>query len=370
MSELRVTVVEQPHVPPVFRLVQRPPLPPGSALVSVLACALDADDERLIGGAAPRFPLWPGRYFVGAIDGLGTGLTEDATGNRLRPGTPVLAPSVIPCGVCALCRDPPRHAPGCLSPLRLGIDSHPSGLSGGLADAVFVPNGAMHALTLTMPPWLATLAESFATCLRAFARAQAIGRFPPGASVLILGRDATALLAVVAARELGAGRVILIGAPDTPFLRLARQCGAEATIDAMDVPDPDERVAITRETVAGRGVDLALACDPGHAVAPEALGSLREGGTLVLLAAADAGDGGAWAVIRQRQLAVLGVTGFASADIPVALAMLFRARDRYPFAAMHGRFPFSQAGLAEALAALREGRVPRSLIVQRPDLAG
>lgn len=363
MSELRVAVVEQPGVPPVIRLLDRPLLPAGSALVSLLACALDADDARLAGSAGS---LVPGRYFVGAIDSLGAGLTEDATGNRLRPGTPVLVPSVIPCGTCALCRHPPDHAAGCLSPLRLGADAGPASLSGGLADAVFLPRGAIHALPLTMPPWLATLAESLAVCLRAYGKAQEIGRFRPGASVVVMGRDATALLAVAAARELGAGQIIMIGAPDAPFLRLARQFGAEATIDATDVTDPAERIAIARETIGGRGADLALVREAGGA---EALAMLREGGTLVTMGPDDPAST-PWSVVRDRHLTILGTDGFHGADIPVALGMLYRARARVDFAAMHARFPFSAPGIAAALAALAAAETPRTLVVQRPDLAG
>jgi threonine dehydrogenase-like Zn-dependent dehydrogenase len=363
MSELRVAVVEQPGAPPVIRLLDRPLLPAGSALVSVLACALDAEDARPLASAAP---LVPGRHFVGAIDSLGSGLTEDATGNRLRPGTPVLVPSVIPCGTCALCRQPPRHATGCLSPLRLGADAGPAGLSGGLADAVFVPRGAIHALPLTLPPWLATLAEPLATCLRAFGRAQEIGRFQPGSSVVVTGHDATALLAVVAARELGAGPILMIGGPDTPFLRLARRFGAEATIDTTDVTNPTERIAIARETIGGRGVDLAVARNAGSS---EALAMLREGGTLVTMGT-DEDAPSPWSIVRDRQLAVLGADGFAPTDIPVALGMLYRARARIDFAAMHARFPFSAAGIVAALAALRDAETPRALVVQRPDLAG
>ncbi len=364
MSELRVAVVEQPGAPPVIRLLDRPLLPAGSALLSVLACALDAEDARLLSSPAAYIP---GRYFVGAIDSLGSGLTEDATGNRLRPGTPVLVPSVIPCGACALCRHPPLHATGCLSPRRLGVDATPTVLSGGLADAVLVPPGAaIHALPLTMPPWLATLAEPLATCLRAFARAQAIGRFPPGASVVVIGHDATALLAVVAAMDLGAGRVLVMGGPDAPFLRLARRFGAEATIDSTDVTDPAERIAIARETIGGRGADLALVRGGAGSAA---LAVLREGGTLVTMGA-NAPDPVPWSAIRDRQLAILGADGFAAADIPVALGMLYRARTRTDFGALHTRFPFTAPGIADAFAALTAGATPRSLIAQRPDLAG
>lgn len=380
MSDLSALVVEGPNATPVMRMVERPLVQPHWALISVIACALDATDTAILAGASAEAarPIVPGRFFVGVVEALGAGLTEDSTGHRLRPGTPVLVPSVIPCGTCALCHDPIRFAPGCLAPVRLGTGlatgtdaatgSTPGTgeeglLSGGLASAVLVRPGAIHALPLTMPPWIATLAEPFAASLLACARAQAIGRFPHGASVVVIGSDAGALLSVIAALELGAGSVVAVGGPDAPFLRLARQCGAGATIDTTEVTDVAEREAIIRETVGGRGADLVLA---NAGIPAEGLTCLREGGTLVTMGPGVAASG----PIAEKRLTLLGVSGFQPSDIPVALGLLYRARARYPLAAMHARFPFSAGGVAAALTALRDGATPRALITHRPDLAG
>ncbi len=371
MSDLCALVVDEPKAAPVMRMAERPLVEPGSALISVIACALDATDVAMIGGAivgsagaALSWPAVPGRFFVGAIEALGAGLTEDSMGQRLRPGTPVLVPSVMPCGQCALCRDPVRFAPACLAPVRLGVGvGNVPLLSGGLAEAVLVWPHTIHALPITMPPWIATLAEPFAASLFGCARAQAIGRFPPGASVVVIGSDAGALLSVIAALELGAGRVVVMGGPEVPLLRLARQCGAEATIDTAEVTDAAEREAIIRETVGGRGADVVLA---SQGIPAEGLTCLRESGALVSLGPGPAAAG----PIAERGLTVLGVSGFAQADIPVALGLLYRARGRYPLAGMHARFPFTAAGASEALAAISAGTTPRALVAHRPDLAG
>ena len=118
--------------------------------------------------------------------------------------------------------------------------------------------------------------------------------------------------------------------------------------------------------VAERGADLALVRGGAGSAA---LAVLREGGTLVTMGA-NAPDPVPWSAIRDRQLAILGADGFAAADIPVALGMLYRARTRTDFGALHTRFPFTAPGIADAFAALTAGATPRSLIAQRPDLAG
>lgn len=357
-----IATFDGPSAAPVLR-VGDPPLPgPGAAVVSVLACALDADDLarwRDSDGSA-AWPATLGRHFVGGIEALGAGLATDVAGEKLRPGTPVLVPSVIPCGRCASCT---ARVPGCLAPRRLG---HGAG-AGGLAEAVVAePGMPLHALPVTQPPWIATLAEPFAATLQALGQAQSIGRMPPGARIAIHGSTATAILAVMAALELGAGRVIVVGGPDVPGLRLARLFGAEATIDATDVTSPADRADIVRETLGGRGADLALAC-AGEA-AGDAADGLREGGCLIALG----GGTGAlpWATVHRKGLTVVGMPPDAPGDIPTALRLLYRFRDRYPLGALHERFPFTAAGVADALAALAEGRILRALIVQRPDLAG
>jgi len=59
-----------------------------------------------------------------------------------------------------------------------------------------------------------------------------------GDTVVIQGSGPIGILAVAAAQEMGAGRVICVGAPETPRLELARKFGAEATVDIEEVNTP------------------------------------------------------------------------------------------------------------------------------------
>ena len=77
---------------------------------------------------------------------------------------------------------------------------------------------------------LATLAEPLTSCVRALTRAQRIGGFRAGDTVVIQGSGPIGVLAVAAAQEMGAGRVIVVGAPEEPRLALCRRFGAEATV--------------------------------------------------------------------------------------------------------------------------------------------
>ena len=77
-----------------------------------------------------------------------------------------------------------------------------------------------------------------------------------GETVAIVGPGALGLLAVQAARALGARQIIIAGLPaDTPRLELACRLGADHVVLAEAGADPAPRV---RELTNGKGVDLVV----------------------------------------------------------------------------------------------------------------
>src|SRR3569832_728717 len=107
---------------------------------------------------------------------------------------------------------------------------------------------------------LGALSEPLTSCIRAFNRATRAGGFTWGDTVVIQGSGPIGILAVAAAREMGAGRVICVGAPEEPRLRLARKFGAEAAVDIEAVKTPAERISRVRDIVGGFGADLVMDC--------------------------------------------------------------------------------------------------------------
>ena len=101
-----------------------------------------------------------------------------------------------------------------------------------------------------------------------------------GETVVIEGPGQRGLLCLVAAREAGAGTIIVTGtANDAYRLELARQLGADITID-VDNENPVERV---REATGGRGADVVVEVSAG-ATQPivDAVDMVRRGGRIVL----------------------------------------------------------------------------------------
>lgn len=97
---------------------------------------------------------------------------------------------------------------------------------------------------------------------------------------------------------------------------------------------------------------------------------LRDGGTYVEMGQFT--DAGAietnWHRICTKDLTVLGSWAFTANDIPLGIGMLDRARDRYPWYEMQTPFPFSEAGIADAVGAAVAMRSVKSMIVPGPEL--
>src|SRR5262249_18660252 len=189
------------------------------------------------------------------------------------------------------------------------------------------------------------------SCIRAFNRAIRAGGFTWGDTVVIQGSGPIGILAVAAAREMGAGRVICVGAPEAPRLELARKFGAEATVNIEAVKEPDERIKRVRDTVGGFGAVLVMDCSGHPGAGPGGIEMLREGGTFVEMGQfTDAGSiATSWHRFCAKDLNVLGSWGFTANDLPLGVDMLDRARDKYPWLDMQTLYPFDEDGVSCAV---------------------
>ena len=381
MSSVRVATFDGPGAAPEIREVQRPEPSAKAALIEVAACGVCGTDLHILKGHWPRPLPWPftlGHELAGVIAEVGPELTEDYMGLPLEPGSKVMLPPLMPCGRCYYCVHYPETANKCLTPVYygryLGFDKPPH-LWGGWAEMVYVdledlPGTKVYRLPDDMPLALATLAEPLTSCVRAFDRAKRAGGFRVGDTVVIQGSGPIGVLAVAAAQEMGAGRVLVVGAPEHPRLALCRRFGAEATISLDDLPEPEHRIDAVRELAGPFGADLVMDCSGHPSAGPEGIEMLRDGGTYVEMGQfTDAGSIETnWHRICTKDINVLGSWAFTANDIPLGIAMLDRARDRYPWSEMQTRFEFSEDGIAEAIDSAIEMRSVKSTIVPSPGL--
>ncbi|HZO45501.1 MAG TPA: zinc-binding dehydrogenase, partial [Xanthobacteraceae bacterium] len=319
---IRVATFAAPGAAPVMRTVPWPQIPKKAALIQIGACGVCGTDLHILKGHWPKPLPWPftlGHELGGVVVEAGAEFREDFMGKPLGVGSKVMIPPLNPCGSCYYCVHYPEHANKCLTPVYygryLGFDKPPH-LWGGFAEYVYVdleelPGTKLYRLPDDMSLRLGALSEPLTSCIRAFNRARRAGEFKWGDTVVIQGSGPIGILAVAAAQEMGAGRVICVGAPEAPRLALARKFGAEATVNLDEYATPAARIARVRDIAGGFGADLVIDCSGHPSAGPEGIEFLRDGGTYVEMGQFT--DAGAietnWHRICTKDLTVLGSWG-------------------------------------------------------------
>jgi threonine dehydrogenase-like Zn-dependent dehydrogenase len=378
---IRVVTYDGPGAKPQMREVPWPKVPPQAALIKIGACGVCGTDQHILKGHWPKPLPWPftlGHELAGVIVEIGAELKTDFMGKPLTVGSKLMLPPLMPCGFCDWCKHYPEQANKCLTPVYygryLGFDKPPH-LWGGWAEYVYVdleelPGTKIYKLPDDMSLLLGSLSEPMTSCIRAFNRAIKAGGFKWGDTVVIQGTGPIGILAIAAAQEMGAGRVIAVGAPETPRLKLAREFGAEATVDIEKYKTADERIKRVRDIVGGYGADLVMDCSGHPTAGPEGIEFLRDGGTYVEMGQfTDAGSiQTSWHRICTKDLNVLGSWAFTANDLPLGVDMLYRAKDKYPWRKMQTLFPFTEAGVADAVAQAMAMKTVKSTIVPFEEL--
>ena len=169
----------------------------------VAACVCGSDLWPFRGVTSVTAPRQVGHEFVGVVEQIGRGV------GVVKPGDFVIAPFYVCDGTCVHCRN--GVSTSCVngswwgSPDRKGVSA-----DGGQGEFVRVPlaDGTLFPIGVTpdpaMIPGLATLSDVLCTGHHAAVSAGV----RPGSVVAVVGDGAVGLCAVLAARRLGAARII------------------------------------------------------------------------------------------------------------------------------------------------------------------
>ena len=363
-TEIGVITFAGPDAKPQLRSVARPRAPAKGALIRIEACGVCGTDLHILRGHWPGELPWPftlGHELAGVIDEIGADLNDDYMERPLRVGDRVMLPPLMSCGVCYYCVHYPTRANRCLNPTyygrKIGFERAPH-LWGGWAEMLYIdleefPATKIFRLPDDMPVMVGTLVEPFASITRAFNRASSLGRegFQAGDTVVIQGSGPIGVLALIAARQRGAGRVVVVGAPEVPRLALCRLYGAEATVSIDEHGSAEQRIAAVRAVVGGYGADLVMDCSGSPQAGPEGIEMLRDGGTYVEMGQfTDAGSMETnWHRICVKEVQLLGSWAFTPDEIAQAMGILHTIQDDYDWSQMQREFPLSVVGVEAAI---------------------
>ena len=219
---------------------------PTDALVRVTRAAICGSD------------LWPyktmehsdagrrmGHEFIGIVETVGTDV------QTVMAGDVVVSPFLWSDGTCVFCQEGLQSE--CLHGGRYGFDD----VDGGQGEAVRVPQADATLVVLpvdaddALMPSLLTLSDVMGTGHHA----AVVADVDPGKTVAVVGDGAVGLCGVIAAKRLGAERIILLGShPDR--IALGTEFGATDVVSERG----DEAVERVRELTDGLGAHSVLEC--------------------------------------------------------------------------------------------------------------
>jgi threonine dehydrogenase-like Zn-dependent dehydrogenase len=237
---------------------------PTDAVVRTLAscvCGSDLWPYRAMPAAGTGRPM--GHEFLGVVEQTGA----DVPG--LKAGDLVVAPFTYSDGTCDYCAKGLHFS--CRNGGRYGFD----GVDGGQGEAVRVPYAAGTLVRLPVSadsallPSLLALSDVMTTGHHGAVTA-GVGR---GDTVLVVGDGAVGLCAVIAARRLGAERIVLAGRHPARTA-LGREFGASDVVAERGA----EGVARVRELTGG--VDKVIEAVGTREALDTALGAVLDGGTI------------------------------------------------------------------------------------------
>ncbi len=333
MTTGKAAVFHGPGKPFELRELPLPEVEPEAILVRVSLANVCGSDLHFWRGDAPlKLPAdgWIfGHEMTGRVARLGGRVKTDFLGRPLAEGDRVAYTYFYPCGRCPACLR--KEPAACL--FKVGRPLGPSEFPhfhGAFAEYYYLrPGGAV----FKVPDALSDEMVSPVNCALSqviFGLDKAGLRF--GDTIVIQGAGGLGVQAAAVAKDSGASVVIVID-QIAGRLELARQFGADHTINLKEVTERKDRVKLVRDWTGGAGADVACDFVGFPQVIPEGIEMLRQGGTYLEIGTISRGAkielepaSLVWGAKR-----IIGVIMYDPWVIPRALDFLVRNRTRWPF---------------------------------------
>jgi threonine dehydrogenase-like Zn-dependent dehydrogenase len=219
-------------------------------------CGSDLWDYRGVNPIAEPKPM--GHEYCGIVEEIGS------TVRSIRPGQFVIGSFFASDNTCPNCRA--GYPSSCQHREFIG-DAQAPRVRVPLADGTLVATRALPSDDLV--PSLLSLSDVMGTAWFAAIAAEV----KPGKTILVVGDGAVGLLGVLAARHMGAERIIAMSRHPSRQ-KLAREFGATAIV----MERSDEGVARVKDLTGGIGADSVLECVGTQESMMQAIRSTRRGG--------------------------------------------------------------------------------------------
>ena len=253
------------HAPGDVRVEDRPDpqveLPTDAVIRITAACVCGSDLWPYRGIEQVGEPLLMGHEYVGVVEEVGSEV------RTLRPGQFVVGSFVISDGTCEICRAG--------YPSRCVQAQFVHGTIGTQAEYARIPHadGTLVAVPETPSPELVPSLLTASDVLGTGWFGAVAAEVGPGKTVAVVGDGAVGLLAVLAARQLGAERVVAFSR-HADRQRLAREFGATDV-----VPERGKAgVAVLKELTDGLGAHSVIEAVGTQEAMTQAIRSTRPGG--------------------------------------------------------------------------------------------
>lgn len=288
-----------------FCEVKEPVAGPGQVLIEVGAAGICGTDLHIYHDEfATHPPVIMGHEVAGTIVAVGGGIDVPAVGTQVTTETYFQT-----CGVCRYCRDGATN----LCPHRRSIGS---AVDGGFANYLVVPAHNVHALPEGVSLAAGALTEPLACVVQGVLMRSTVR---PGDLAVIAGPGAIGLLTLQVVKAAGATVVMLGTDADASRLALARDLGADYT---LNVHSEDPTPLLRDLSSGGHGADVVYECSGAGAAASTLLQGVRQGGRYVQIGLF--GKPVAWSLdqLCYKELAVTGSNASTPASWRRAVKLL------------------------------------------------
>ena len=360
----RAAVMHEYRQPMTIEQFPVPDPEPQEIVVRITQAGLCGSDlHTWHGGVAPVPPNGRvmGHEGTGVVAKLGAGRTTDSLGRPLQEGDRIIHSAVKSCGTCYEClRGQPNWCPAYPSTREAGA---PPYFVGTFADYYHLPSAhPVFKVPDSLPDSvLPSVNCAMGTVTEGLLQAEA----GAGDNVVLFGAGGLGLNATAMARHMGVERVIIMDRL-AHRLDLAREFGADETINIDEYATPEERRARILELTNGRGADVVMELVGNSALFTEGVELLAPGGRFIQIGATQGQPATVNPSLLLKGRRIIGNLMYRNQVLPMLMQFLEHNHARLPFdKIISDRYPLERINEAFEAAEWqgKQTQVTRAVIV-------